>query len=174
MNSLLIATLVDSLESLWSKKTNLISEFCSLRAIKLLSEYLATADSKTLKNANKWGQRAIKITDSNIIEATADALNEVCQLDILKGKALLIPYFIEWMNYSTLAALFNKKGSKKLADYLKRFLRIPNKDLTRLKEVDARIIAQKAFANKRINKAFQKISEDDLIKILKKMKRGIK
>lgn len=75
---------------------------------------------------------------------------------------MLLPYFIEYMDYKGLPELFNLNSTKKLVSFLKKLF-IPPK----IKNFDAKSIAKLAIKYERIDQGPKKISQRSLEKILK-------
>lgn len=154
-----------AIESFWSKNATLQSKKYSRKAIYLINSYLENKkDIDMLITAGNLAGQAIAITKTNVVHATSYPLTIEYGIEHGTACGMLLPYFIEYMNFEELPQLFNLNSTTDLVTLLKKTYKFPA-----IGDVDIILIAKKTLRYERINDGPKKINKDILIKILKKV-----
>ncbi|HCJ66666.1 MAG TPA: hypothetical protein DHV62_04895 [Elusimicrobia bacterium] len=171
MQSTVFDALSHAIESFWSKNTTPQSRNYSKKAIRLLNKHLNRINSHLNKNdinelitAGNLAGQAIAITQTNVAHATSYPITIEYGIDHGAVCGMLLPYFVEYMDFQGLPKLFKLDSTKELVALLKKSF-IPPK----IKNFDVKLIAKLAMKYERINQGHRKISQESLEKILKKI-----
>lgn len=143
------ATMMDALshaiESYWSVNSTPTSKKYSRKSIKLVREYLKKGNTDLLIEAGNAAGKAIDITKTNVIHAASYPLTISYGVDHSTACALLLPYFVEYMDFKGLPKLFGLKTTESLVKLLKRISVRP-----RIKPFNPKIVAEKIMKYDRI------------------------
>lgn len=150
-----------AIESLWSKDATPESRKCSKEAIRLLSKYFDNSDINTLINAGNLAGRAIAITKTNVVHAASYPLTTEYGIDHGTACGMLLPCFIEYMDFKELPELFNFDSTNRLVSFLKKIFVPPE-----IENLDAGLIAGLAIKYERIDRGPKKISQENLKRII--------
>ena len=154
-----------AIESLWSVNANSISRKYSKRSLVLLMKYIKTKDKDLLIKAGNEAGKAIAITKTNVIHAASYPFT--IGLNIAHGQAcgLLLPYFVEYMDYKELPGVMGLTSTKEVVSLLKRYC-----GRAKMGSFNPEIIADKTLRYDRINHGPKKIKKAELVSILEKIK----
>jgi alcohol dehydrogenase class IV len=161
-----------AIESFWSKNATLQSKKFSKKAIYLIKKYLNELDHPLSRNAinelitagNLAGQ-AIAIAETNVVHAASYPITIEYGIDHGTACGMLVPYFVEYMDFETLPELFNLDSTEKLVALLKRSFIPP-----RIENFDVKLIARKAAKYDKARRGSKDISEKEFEKILENVK----
>lgn len=165
--STLFDALSHAVESFWSRNANQRSKRYAKKAIYLINDFLA----KKSKNMNKLimagnlAGKAIAETKTNIVHAVSYSITIKYGIDHGTACGLLLPYFIEYMNFKSLPKLFKLNSTEELAELLKNSFAMPI-----IKKFNCKFIADEAMKYKRINNGPKKLDRTILCKILMNIK----
>jgi alcohol dehydrogenase class IV len=166
------STTVDALshaiESFWSKNATSQSKNYSKKAIYLINKYLDKINRSLSKDAinelitagNLAGQ-AIAIAETNVVHAASYPITIEYGIDHGTACGMLLPYFVEFMDFKELPALFNLDSTEKLVALLRNSF-IPQ----RIENFNAKLIARKAARYDKARQGPKEISEKEFEKIL--------
>lgn len=161
-----------AIESFWSKNATLQSRKYSKRAIYLINKYLDKTNRYLSKNAinelitagNLAGQ-AITIATTNVVHAASYPITVEYGIDHGTACGMLLPYFVEYMNFEELPELFSLDSTEKLVALLKKSF-IPPK----IKDFDIKLITRMAIRYDKANQGPKKISKREFEEILRNVK----
>jgi alcohol dehydrogenase class IV len=151
-----------AVESFWSKSAIFQSKKYSEKAIYLINRYFRNNDINILIDAGNLAGQAIAITKTNVVHAVSYPITIEYGIDHGTACGMLLPYFIEYMDYKGLPELFKLDATEKLISFLKKLFIAP-----KIENFDAKSIARLAIKYERINDGPKKISKRILEKILK-------
>ncbi len=157
-----------AIESLWSKNATLQSKNYSKKAIYLINKYLNKLSHHLSKNdinklittGNLAGQ-AIAIAKTNVVHAASYPIT--IKYGVSHGTAcgMLLPHFVEYMDFEGLPELFNLGSTEELVTLLKRSF-IPPK----IKNFNVEMIADKIMGYNKINDGPRRIDKKSMVRIL--------
>lgn len=154
-----------AIESFWSKNATSQSKRYSRKALYLIKKYLKNKnDIGMLINAGNLAGQAIAITKTNVVHAASYTLTTEYGIEHGTACGMLLPYFIEYMNFEKLPQLFNLDFTADLVTFLKKIYKFPT-----VRDVDIGLVARESLKYERINDGPKKIDKDVLIRILKKV-----
>lgn len=107
-----------AIESFWSKNATSKSTIYSKKAIYLINKYLNNNDINTLITAGNLAGQAIAIAKTNIVHAISYLLTIEYGIDHGTACGMLLPYFVEYINFKGLPGLFNLDSTEKLVALL--------------------------------------------------------
>lgn len=151
-----------SIESFWSKNATALSKRYSKKAIYLINRYFDDNDINILIKAGNSAGQAIAITKTNVVHATSYPITIKYGIDHGSACGILLPHFVEYMDYKGLLELFNFDSTERLVSFLKKLFFPP-----KIKDFDAESVAGLAVEYKRINQGPREISRRSLERILK-------
>jgi len=151
-----------AIESFWSKNVTSKSKMYSKKAIGLVNKYFANKDINILITAGNLAGQAIAITKTNVVHATSYPITIEYKIDHGTACGMLLPYFIDYVDFKELPELFNFDSTKKLVAFLKKLF-IPPK----IKNFDIKLIANMTMRYNKINQGPKKLNKKILEEILK-------
>ncbi len=154
-----------AIESFWSKNATSQSKGYSKKAIHLINKYFKNKDIDILITAGNLAGQAIAIAKTNVVHAASYALT--IKYGISHGAAcgMLLPHFVQYMDFKGLPELFNLNLTEELVVFLKKRF-IPQK----IKNLDIKLITRITMGYKKINGGPKKLNRKKLEIILKKLK----
>lgn len=171
MQSTMFDALSHAIESFWSKNATSESRRYSKKAISIISRFIKKSkiclnrkEVNDLIKAGNLAGRAIAITKTNAIHAASYPLTIKYGIDHGTACGMLLPYFIEYMDYEGLPGLFSLNSTAELITLLKRSFTAP-----KIGNLDVQAIARKGIQYDRINDSPKKINRSALIGIMKNM-----
>ena len=156
-----------AIESFWSKKSTAQSKKYSRQAIYLLKKILNNMknlnknDTNSLITAGNLAGKAIAITKTNVVHAVSYPITIEYGIDHGAACGMLLPYFVEYMDFEELPELFDLDSTEKLVALLKRPFSLRN-----IKNFNAGLIAKKAAKYGKIMDGPKKINRKILERIL--------
>ncbi|MBA7466636.1 Phosphonoacetaldehyde reductase [subsurface metagenome] len=161
-----------AIESFWSKNATLQSKKYSKEAIYLINKYLNKInhdlnkdDINKLITAGNLAGQAIAIATTNVVHAVSYPITVEYGIDHGTACGMLLPYFVEYMDFEELPELFSLDSTEKLVVLLKRSF-IPPK----IKDFDIKLIARMAIRYDKANQGPKKISKREFEEILRNVK----
>lgn len=158
-----------AIESFWSKNATSQSKKYSKKAICLINKYLNKInrhlnkeDINELITAGNLAGQAISIATTNVVHAVSYPITVEYGIDHGTACGMLLPYFVEYMDFERLPKLFNLDSTEKLVALLKSSF-IPPK----IKDFDVKLIAKMAARYDKANQGPQKIGEKEFEQILR-------
>lgn len=152
-----------AIESFWSKNASLQSKKYSKKSVYLINAYLKDRnDINTLITAGNLAGQAIAITQTNVVHAASYPVTIEYGIDHGTACGMLLPYFVEYMDFKELSELFNLVSTEELVKLLKRLF-VPPK----IKSFNVKLVADKAMEYDKINDGPRKIDKKSLVGILK-------
>jgi hypothetical protein len=158
-----------AIESLWSKNATLQSKNYSKKAIRLVNKYLGRINRRLSKEeinqliiAGNLAGKAIAIATTNVVHAASYPITVEYGIDHGTACGMLLPYFVEFMDFEGLPELFNLDSTGKLVTLLKGSFTPP-----KIKDFDAKLIATMAARYDKANQGPKKIGEKDFEEILR-------
>ncbi len=161
VRSTLFDVLSHAIESYWSKDATIYSRRLSKRAIYLIREYLEKKDNDVLVLAGNLAGTAIAIAKTNVIHATSYPMTIQYKIDHGTACGMLLPSFVEFMQYDALPKLFKFNSTKGLVSFLRGLFIKP-----RTKRLDAKTIADLAMQYPKIKEGPKRITQKDLEEII--------
>ena len=161
-----------AIESFWSKSATFQSKKYSKEAIFLIKKLLKNIknfnrdDINELITAGNFAGRAIAITKTNVVHAASYPITIEYGINHGTTCGMLLPYFVERMNFGGLSELFNLDSTEKLVSLLKKSFILPE-----TKNFNVEMIADKIMKYDKINDGPKKIHKKSLVKILKDIAR---
>ena len=153
-----------AIESFWSKNATSQSKIYSRKAICLINVYLNNNDedfNKLIVAGNLAGQ-AIAVTKTNVVHAASYPITIEYGIDHGTACGILLPYFVDYMNFKGLPELFNLCSTQEVVTLLKQSFVTP-----KMKDFDIELIVKKIMQYDRIKQGSKKITRESLKKILK-------
>lgn len=166
--STMFDALSHAVESFWSKNSTLKSRAYSKKAITMIMGYINNNNVDTLINAGNLAGQAIAITKTNIIHAASYPLTIEYGIDHGTACGMLLPYFIEYMDFKSLPELFGFNSNEDLAELLKKLLIIP-----KIRNLDIKLISGMILKYNRIKHGPKRLNKNKLEMILENAKKGI-
>ena len=151
-----------AIESFWSKEATVQSKKYSKRAISSIINFLKNNNTSVLIAAGNLAGKAIAIAKTNVIHAASYPLTIKYGIDHGAACGMLLPYFVEYMDFKGLPRLFNLDSTAALVSFLKKVI-IPVK----IKKFNARLIAEKVMKYDKIKQGPKSINKKSLLEILK-------
>lgn len=152
-----------SIESFWSKNATFRSKAYSQKAVVLINEYLNKKDVNILVTAGNLAGQAIAIAKTNVVHATSYPITIKYGIGHGITCGMLLPYFVEYMDFKGLPKLFNLGSTEKLVAFLKSLFLTPKIEM---KNFDANLIADKVMKYNKINQGPKRIDKKSLVWIL--------
>lgn len=159
-----------TIESFWSKNATLESKRYSKKAILLLSRFLKKnkrliqkKDINELITAGSFAGQAIAITKTNVVHAASYPITIEYGIDHGTACGMVLPYFVEYMNFEGLPKLFNLNSTHEVVRLLKRSF-IPPK----IRNFKVNLIAGKIMKYAKVHDGPKKIDKKNLVMVLKK------
>jgi len=168
LQSTIFDALSHAIESLWSKNATSESKKYSKKAIYLLNKNLKRENKniKEIITAGNYAGKAIAITKTNVIHATSYPITIKYNIDHGTACGMLLPYFVEYMNFKELPKLFGFDTTRELVEFLKQSFSPP-----KIKNLNIKLITNEAIKYKRIMDGPKEITKKDLEKILSNLKK---
>lgn len=168
LQSTIFDALSHAIESLWSKNATSESKKYSKKAIYLLNKNLKRKNKniKEIITAGNYAGKAIAITKTNVIHATSYPITIKYNIDHGTACGMLLPYFVEYMNFKELPKLFGFDTTRELVEFLKQSFSPP-----KIKNLNIKLITNEAIKYKRIMDGPKEITKKDLEKILSNLKK---
>lgn len=170
------STLFDALshatESFWAKDATPQSKKYARKAIQLLKELLSRIanpsqrDIYKLITAGNYAGQAIAEAGTNVVHAASYPITIEYGIDHGTACGMLLPHFIEFMDFNGLPELFDLHTMAELVELLKKSFIPP-----RIEDFDARLIAEKTMKYDRVSQEPGKITKKQMIAILKEAAR---
>lgn len=161
-------TLSHAIESFWSKNATLQSKNYSKKAIYLINKYLNKINRHLSKNdinkliaAGNLAGQAIAIAKTNVVHAASYPITIKYGIDHGTACGMLLPHFVEYMDFEELPELFNLGSTEELVTLLKRSFISP-----KIKNFDIKMIADKIMEYDKINDGPRRIDKKSLVRIL--------
>ncbi|MBN2406649.1 MAG: iron-containing alcohol dehydrogenase [Elusimicrobia bacterium] len=156
--------LAHSVESFWSAAATKESrEYCK-KAIGLIMKYFRNREKTYLLiEAGNLAGQAIAISKTNVIHASSYPLTTEYGIDHGTACGMLLPFFIEYMDYDGLLPLFGANSTEELVGKLRKL-----SDFAKIDGFNAEMIAGKILKYDKINQGPKKIGKEQLVAILKK------
>lgn len=157
-----------AIESFWSKNSTLKSRRYSRKAIEIIKKHILTNNYVNDRDINKLIQagnlagKAIAIAKTNVVHAASYPITIEYKIDHGTACGMLLPYFVEYMDFKGLLKLFNLDSTQKLVALLKQSF-IPPK----IKNFELELIADEVMKYNKINQGPKKIDKKSLEEILK-------
>lgn len=151
-----------AIESFWSKEASPQSKKYSKEAISFIMKFLESNDVHTLITAGNLAGKAIAIAKTNAVHAASYPIT--IEYGVGHGIAcgMLLPCFVEYMDFRGLPELFRLDSTKELVSFLKKLF-APLK----IKNFQAELVVDRAMEYDRINHGPRKIDRRALLRILK-------
>lgn len=151
-----------AIESFWSKEASPRSKKYSKEAISFIMKSLENSDVHTLITAGNLAGKAIATTKTNAVHATSYPIT--IEYGVGHGIAcgMLLPHFVEYMNFKKLPELFRLDSTEELVSFLKKLF-VPLK----IKNFHAELVVDRAMEYDRINHGPRKIGRRALLRILR-------
>lgn len=162
IQSTMFDALSHAIESFWSKSASLKSKTFSKKAIVLIRKFLNDKDIKLLIRAGNLAGQAIAITKTNVIHAASYPITIEYGVDHGTACGMLLPHFVDYMDFKGLPGLFNLQSTEELVMLLKRLFIFPE-----IKAFDVKLIAKITMKYNKVNHGPKEISRETLEKILK-------
>lgn len=161
-----------AIESFWSKNATSQSRNYSKRAIYLINKYLDKINRHLSKEsinelitAGNLAGKAITIATTNVVHAASYPITIEYGINHGTACGMLLPYFVQYMDFEELPELFNLDSNEKLVTLLKSSFTPP-----KIKDFDAKLIARMAARYDKANQGPKKISKREFEEILKNVK----
>jgi alcohol dehydrogenase class IV len=161
-----------AIESYWSRNATRKSKEYAKRAIKLINKYLDRLshefnqdEMNELITAGNLAGQAIAIATTNVIHAASYPITVEYGIDHGAACGMLLPYFVEFMDFETLPELFNLDSTEKLVTILRDSFVPP-----RIENFNPKLIAQKAVKYDKAREGPKKMSEKEFEKVLENVK----
>ncbi len=168
LQSTVFDALSHAIESFWSKDATSWSKHYSKRAIYLINKYLGKLNNRLrredinrLITAGNLAGQAIAITKTNVVHAASYPITIEYGIDHGTVCGMLLPYFVEFMDFSRLPKLFNLNSTPELVTLLKRSFILP-----KIKKFNPKVIANKIMKYDKIKNGPKRINKNILMKIL--------
>ena len=161
-----------AIESFWSKRSTTESREYSKKAIEIIKKHILTnknvsnKDVNKLINAGNLAGKAIAIAKTNVVHAASYPITIEYGINHGTACGMLLPYFVEHMNFGGLSELFNLDSTEKLVSLLKKSFILPE-----IKNFNVEMSADKIMKYDKINDGPKKIDKKSLVKILKDISR---
>ncbi len=152
-----------AVESFWSKKATSRSKTYSRKAIALVNEYLNKKDVNVLITAGNLAGQAIALTKTNVVHATSYPITIEYGIDHGISCGMLLPHFVEYMDFRRLPELFNLDSTERLVTFLKSLFLTPKIEM---KNFDANLIADRVMKYSKIKQGPKRIDKKSLVWIL--------
>lgn len=171
LQSTLFDALSHAVESLWSKNSTPKSRSYSKKAIHLINRYLngKIIDADKLITAGNLSGQAIAITKTNIVHSVSYPITIKYGVDHGTACGMLLPYFIEYIDFRGLPELFDLNSTEELVKLLKKKFVMPI-----IERFDTGLITEKAIKYDKINDGPKRINKIILHKILHSIKKDIR
>lgn len=166
--STMLDALSHAIESFWSKNSTSKSRTYSKKAITLIREYVNNDDISTLIKAGNFAGKAIAITKTNVVHAASYPLTIEHGIDHGTVCGILLPYFVQYMDFKGLPELFNFNSTKDLVKFLKK-LSIIHK----IKNLNAKSITNKILKYDKIDQGPKRLDKNSLEMLLENVKKDI-
>lgn len=157
-----------AIESFWSKNVTLQSKNYSKKAICLINKYLkkinhslSRDDMNKLIMAGNLAGQAITIAKTNVVHAASYPITIEYGIDHGTACGIILPYFVEYMDFKGLPELFNLGSTEELVTLLKKSFIPPE-----IKNFNVEMIADKIMRYDKINDGPRRIDKKGMVRIL--------
>lgn len=155
-----------AIESFWSKNATVQSKQYSKRAISSMLKFFKTNNTSMLIKAGNLAGMAIAIAKTNVIHATSYPLTIRYGIDHGAACGMLLPYFVEYMDFKALPKLFNLNSTSELVSFLKKLTNFPG-----AKHFNLKLITDEVMKYDKIKQGPKSISKKTLLTILENIKK---
>ena len=150
-----------AVESFWSRNATVRSSKYSRRAIDLINEYLSSKSIDTLISAGNLAGQAIAITKTNVVHAASYPVTIEYGINHGAACGMLLPRFIEYMDYGGLPKLFGFGSTKELVLFLESRYRSP-----KIEGFNVKLVTKRALEYEKINQGPKELNAENLRRIL--------
>jgi len=166
LRSTVFDALSHAIESFWARGATSQSKGYSGGALALFNEYLNDKDMDTLISVGNLAGQAIAMAGTNVVHSTSYSITIRYGVDHGTACGILLPFFVEYMDFEELPELFNLGSTEKLTFFLKSLFPTPRIEI---KDFDTDFIADKAMEYDKINQGPRRVGRKSLIWILEKL-----